>query len=45
MLPRGNSLVHGTVIGWKRDARGDPIGNANTNPIMDLWVYRVEFVD
>jgi hypothetical protein len=45
MLPHGNSLARGTVIGQKRDARGDPIGNANTNPIMDSRVYRVEFDD
>ena len=34
MLPHGNLLVRGTVIGRKRDAHGDPIGNANANPIM-----------
>jgi hypothetical protein len=45
MLPRGNSLARGTVIGQKRDARGDPIGNANANPIMDSHVYHVEFDD
>ena len=45
MLPRVNSLAHGTVIGRKRDARGDPIGNSNANPIMDSRVYRVEFDD
>ena len=45
MLPRGNSLVLRTVIGQKRDARGNPIGNANANPIMDSRVYRVEFED
>jgi hypothetical protein len=45
MLPRSNLLVHGTVIGQKRDARGDPIGNANANPIMDSRVYCVEFDD
>ncbi len=45
MLPRGNSLARGTVIGWKRDACGDPIGNANANPIMDSRIYRVEFDD
>ena len=45
MLPRGNSLAHRTVIGGKRDARSNPIGNANTNPIMDSRVYRVEFDD
>jgi hypothetical protein len=27
----------------KRDARGNPIGNANTNPIMDSRVYRIGF--
>jgi hypothetical protein len=45
MLPRGNSLAHGTVIRRKRDACGDPIGNANANPIMDSRIYRVEFDD
>ena len=45
MLPRSNSLARGTVIGQKRNARGDPIGNTNTNPIMDSRVYRVEFDD
>jgi hypothetical protein len=45
MLPRGNALARGTVIGQKRDARGDPIGNANTNPILNSRVYRVEFED
>ncbi len=38
MLPSGNSLVRRTVIGRKRNTRGDPIGNANANPIMDLYV-------
>ena len=46
MLPaRGNALARGTVIGRKRDAQGNPIGNANTNPILDSCVYRVEFED
>jgi len=45
MLPRGNSLARGTVIGRKRDARGNPIENANTNPIIDSRVYRIEFDD
>ena len=43
MPPRGNTLVCGTVIGRKHDAQGNPIGNANTNPILDSRVYRVEF--
>jgi hypothetical protein len=42
MLPCGNSLARGRVIGRKRDARGDPIGNANANPIKDSRVYCVE---
>ena len=43
MLPHGNSIARGIVIGQKRDACGNPIGNANANPIMDSHVYRVEF--
>ena len=45
MLPRSNSLARGTVIGRKRDARSDPIGNANANPIMDSRFYHVEIDD
>jgi hypothetical protein len=45
MLPCGNSLARGTVIGRKCDARGDPIGNANANPIMDSHIYCIEFND
>ncbi len=45
MLPCGNLLARGTVIGRKRNAQGDPIGNANANPIMDSCVYCVEFDD
>jgi hypothetical protein len=45
MLPRGNSLARGTVIGQKCDACDNPIGNANANPIMDSRVYHVEFDD
>jgi len=42
-----DELARGTVISQKRDARGSPIGNANTNanPIMDLRVYHVAFDD
>ncbi len=43
ILPRGNALARGTVIGRKRDAQGNPIGNANTNPILDSRVYHVKF--
>ena len=45
ILPRGNLLARGTVIGQKRDARGDLIGNANTNPLIDSRVYCIEFDD
>jgi len=45
MLPHGNSLACGTVIGRKCNARGDPIGNANANTIMDSRVYCIEFDD
>jgi hypothetical protein len=29
----------------KRDARGNPVGRANNNPIMDSRVYHIEFED
>ena len=45
MLPRGSALARGTVIVQKRYAQGDPIGNANTNPILDSRMYCVEFED
>ena len=45
MLPRGNLLARRTVIGRKRNARGDPTGNANANPIMDSCIYCIEFDD
>jgi hypothetical protein len=45
MLPRGNLPARETVIGQKRDAQGDPIGNTNANLIMDSCVYCMEFDD
>ena len=45
MLPRGNSLARGKVIGRKRDSKGNPIGRANDNAILDSRIYRVEFDD
>jgi hypothetical protein len=45
MLPCGNSFARGKVIGRKRDAKGNPIGRANDNTILDSRVYRVEFDD
>jgi hypothetical protein len=37
--------VLGTVIGRKRDAHGNPIGRAHSNPILDTRVYQVELPD
>ena len=45
MLPRGNLFARGKVIVRKRDAKGNPIGQANDNTILDLRVCPVEFDD
>ena len=45
MLPRGDKLASGKVIGRKRDANGDVAGRANANPILDTRTYEVEFAD
>jgi len=45
LLPRGDHQFVGKVINCKRDADGNPIGRASTNPIIDTRVYEVEFPD
>ncbi len=45
LLPKDDVLVPATVIGHKRDAAGNPIGTANSNPILDSRVYQVQFHD
>jgi hypothetical protein len=41
LLPKYDVLVPATVIGHKRDAAGNPIGTAHSNPILDSRVYQV----
>ena len=43
MLPCGGTLARGQVIGRKRDHKGNTIGRANDNPILDSREYNVEF--
>ena len=43
MLPRSASLERGRVVSRKRDADGNPVGNADTNPILDSCQYEVLF--
>ena len=45
MLPRGDHMARGKVIRRKRDAKGNPIGRANNNPILDTRQYEVQFAD
>ena len=45
MLPRGDKESRGRVVSRKRDADGQPIGRANTNPILDTREYLIEFDD
>ncbi len=42
-FPKGGAMVWGCVISRKRDADGNPMGRAHTNPILDTRIYNVEF--
>ncbi len=44
-VPQGGTLVKGCVTSWKRDKDGNPIGLANTNPILDTHEYMFTFDD
>jgi hypothetical protein len=45
LLPRGDGKFKGTVVGRKKGNDGNPIGLANSNPILDTREYEVEFPD
>ena len=45
ILPTGDHVLRGQVESRKRDANGNPVGRANTNPILDTRLYNVEFPD
>ena len=45
LVPKGDGFMMGTVVSRKRDADGNPIGKANSNPILDTRVYEVQFPD
>jgi hypothetical protein len=45
MLPRGGTMAKGCVAARKRDRDGNPIGLANSNPILDTRSYIVHFDD
>ena len=45
MLPQGDSIARGRFINHKRSAEGNPMGNANANPIIDSREYEVQFKD
>jgi hypothetical protein len=43
LLPKGDVLLPAIVTGCKHDAQGNPIGRANSNPILDSRIYEVQF--
>ena len=45
MLPWGETSACGKVISRKKDAEGNPIGRADTNPVKDSCTYEVQFPD
>ena len=44
-LNHGGQVLHGKVVGRKRDAEGNPVGHAANNPLLDTREYEVEFID
>ena len=45
MLPRGDEMAIGQVTKQARESNGNPLGNANTNSILDTCQYIVGFAD
>jgi hypothetical protein len=45
MLPRGGTMGKGHVSARKRDQHGNPVGLANSNPILDTSPYIIDFDD
>ena len=45
LLPCGGELLMAQVVGQKRDANGNPVGQAHSNPILDTCKYEVKFTD
>jgi hypothetical protein len=43
MLPRGGTMGKGRVSTRKRDRDGNPVGLANSNPIVDTHSYIIDF--
>jgi hypothetical protein len=44
-LPRNGQEILGQVVSRNRGQDGNPIGRANSNPIMDTRIYQVVFPD
>jgi hypothetical protein len=42
MIPKGDLLVAACVVGCKHDLDVNPVGQANTNPILETHVYEVQ---
>ena len=45
MLPRGGTMAKGRIAARKHDQDGNPIGLANSNPILDTRLYIFHFDD
>ncbi len=45
MLPRGDIMVKDRMSARKRDRDGNPVGLANSNPILDTRSYIIDFDD
>jgi hypothetical protein len=44
-LPLHDAMASATIVARKRDHGGNPIGNSNSNPLLDTRVYKVKLPD
>ena len=42
LLPRWNEIARCHLVAWSHNARGNIMGRAHTNPILDTRMYQVE---
>jgi len=45
LIPSGDQFIVGRVMKRTRDDNGNPVGQRNSNPILDTRVYEVQFGD
>jgi len=45
LVPSGDNYIIGRVTKHIQDSDGNPVGQCNSNPLLDMWRYEVQFRD